>query len=104
MAQHANQTLQQADAEVASLKGEIARLQEQAKEKQEELEIDRYKAESDRFAKVGSIDPMALKPIIREMVSQILGVHAVPVMTEHAAADQAMLPPPTPNGTGTPAS
>jgi hypothetical protein len=61
--------------------------------------VDDYRAESDRLAKVGAIDPAALKPIIREMVSSILGVPAVPVMQAHAQVDQSMEPPePAMNG------
>ena len=84
--QQAQQLLQKADAEVASLKAEIMRLQEQAEEKA-------YDSETKRLAAVGAIDPDSLKLLIREMVSQMIGMPALPVMAQHAAAEQAMLPP-----------
>lgn len=90
--QHGQQIAQQADAEVSSLKAEIVRLKEQLNDKL-------YDSETKRMDTIAKVDPMALKPIIRELVSQVLGVPAVPVMAAHAAAEQAMQPPePAANG------
>lgn len=63
---------------------------------QEKTGIEWYKAETDRLKATGAIDPEALKPVIRELVSQILGTPVVPVMDEHAARDQARMPQPEP--------
>ena len=41
---------------------------------------------------VGTIDPEAMRPIIRSMVSDVLGTPIVPVMHAHAMADQARMP------------
>lgn len=99
--QHAQNTLQQADAEVAALKGQVAQLQQQGKEKRAEIMIKDYEAATDRLKAVGDIDPAALKPIIRELVSQVLREPAVPIMMRHAEIDQQMEPPePTTNGSG----
>lgn len=71
----------------------------QAKSKAESIsyqkEIDYFKAETERLKAVGSIDPNALKPVIREMVSEMLGLpvneligahmHEDALMTQHAA-------------------
>lgn len=83
MQQHAHDTLGQADAEIADLKKQLAdRTEEQSREM--------YRAETDRMKAVGSIDPEALRPVVRELVSQALGTPIVPVMQAHAAA---MAPP-----------
>jgi hypothetical protein len=37
-----------------------------------------------------------MKPVIREMVSQMIGEAIMPLMAQHAAADRAMLPQPAP--------
>ncbi len=44
------------------------------------------------MAAMGNIDPEALKPIVRELVSQLLGEAVVPLMDQHAKADQARMP------------
>lgn len=58
-----------------------------------DLERRDYEAQTARTAALGKIDPEAFKPIIREMVSQMMGQPIVPLMHAHAQADQAMLPP-----------
>jgi hypothetical protein len=67
---------------------------QQAKSKAESIsyqkEIDLYKAESERMKVVGGIDPQALKPIVREMVSQLLGQPVNQVIGMHMQEDAAM--------------
>lgn len=104
--QNGQQIAQQADAHVARLMAEITTLKEQAADKSDEMKIRDYESETKRLAAVGAIDPSSLKLLVREMVSQMIGMPALPVMAAHADAEQQMLPPepgPT-NGTGQPAS
>ena len=44
------------------------------------------------MAAVGKIDPIALLPIIRKMVTDVLGTPALPEMALHQAANAAMAP------------
>jgi len=91
---HAQQVLGQADAEVAALKAQVAALQEDLKDKT-------YDSETKRLDTVGKIDPDSLKLIVRELVSQMIGMPALPVMGAHAAAEAAMTPPgPAPDSQG----
>jgi hypothetical protein len=66
----------------------------QAKQKAESIsyqkEIDFYKAQSDRMKVVGGIDPMAMKPLIREMVSEILNQPVNQVIGMHMQEDAKM--------------
>lgn len=86
----AKQLLQQADAEIASLKAQLVHAQEQAKDKSHELAIDDYKAETDRLKVVGGIDPMALQVVVRQLVRDMLQTELHPVLRQHAD-DQAEL-------------
>jgi hypothetical protein len=87
--QQAQQLLQKADAEVASLKAQVVHLQEQAKDKSQSIDIDDYKAETERLKAVAAADPAAAQVLIRSMLSDLLGMPALPVMHEHMAADAA---------------
>jgi hypothetical protein len=87
--QHGQQIAQQADAEVASLKAQVVHLQEQAKDKSQSIDIDDYKAETERLKAVAAADPAAAQVLIRSMLSDLLGMPALPVMHEHVAADAA---------------
>lgn len=77
--QQAMQLIQQLQAKVAQMEQDKAR--------------EDFKAETDRLKAVGSIDPEAVKPVLREMVSQALGQPIMPIMAAHAQAEQAMRPP-----------
>lgn len=123
------QALGQTDPQVQQLQQQLAQqhmfIQQMAQELQEakhkansiamQKDIDFYEAQTKRFGEVGKIDPQALRPIIREMVSeimnqpvnQVIGMHMAEdvMMTKHAKQiedqiDQAMQPqqPPGPNG------
>lgn len=63
-------------------------------------DIEVYRAETDRMKAVGGIDPEAMMPIVRQMVSQVLGVPANQVikmhMQEHADMPQRPAAPPSP--------
>src|SRR4051812_44804629 len=87
--QQAQQLLQKADAEVASLKAQVVHLQEQAKDKSQSIDIDDYKAETERLKAVAAADPAAAQVLIRSMLSDLMGMPALPIMHEHAAADAA---------------
>jgi Phage P22-like portal protein len=89
ISQHGQQLAQQADAEVASLKAQVVHLQEQAKDKGRGIDIDDYKAETERLKAVAAADPAAAQVLIRSMLSDLLGMPALPVMHEHQAADAA---------------
>lgn len=51
---------------------------------EQQKEIDEYKAQTDRMKAVGSIDPEAMKPIIRQMVSEALATQINPLIHAHA--------------------
>lgn len=87
--QHAQSLLQKADAEVSSLKAQVVHLQEQMKDKARGIDIDDYKAETERLKAIGTGDPGAFQVIIRSMLSDLLGMPALPIIHEHAAADAA---------------
>src|SRR5882672_3193000 len=89
---HAQQTLTQADAEVASLKAENMRLQEQLKKKDASIAIDDYKAETDRLKAVGTIDPASLQIIVRQMVTDMMQTDIVPHLQAHAALNTSLQP------------
>ena len=98
--QQAHQLLGQADQEIAQLKQQLAEAQAAAKDKSGDLSIKDYDAETKRLQAVAAADPVAAQVVIRSMLSQMLGMPALPVMHEHAAADaehqQAIAPPPQP--------
>ncbi len=107
MQQHANELLGQADQEIAGLKQQLAMAQAAAKDKGAATTIDDYKAETERLKAIAAADPAAAQVVIRSMLSELLGMPALPVMHEHQAADaahqQAIAPPEAqPNGTGGP--
>lgn len=59
--------------------------------------IAEYDAETRRMAAMGNIDAEALKPLVRELVSQLLQEPVVPLMAAHAEADQARMPKEAPD-------
>jgi intein/homing endonuclease len=80
----------------SSLADQLAKAQIELKQKNDKSQLEVYDAETRRMAAVGNIDPEALRPIVRELVSQALGTPIVPIMAAHAAADQARQPQPEP--------
>ena len=87
-----HQALQDKTAEMAKLEAQLADAKAKAAQKTGDSELDWYKAETARMAAVGAIDPAAMKPVVRGLVSDALGTHIVPLMHAHAQADQAMMP------------
>jgi hypothetical protein len=95
MAQQGQQQIEQLHAELQDAKRKLA-------DKDADLDRQNYEAETRRLAAVGGIDPAALKPVIRQLVSEVLQTPIVPVMAQHAAAEQAMQPPEPPPQEGAP--
>lgn len=93
MTQQAHALLGKADAEVADLKQQIAAMQVQLKDKAAETQIKDYDAETRRLAAVGSIDPASLQIIVRQMVEEMMGTSLSPMLQNHAAFEQSMVPP-----------
>jgi hypothetical protein len=109
MQQQAQQLLQKADAEIATLKAQVVHQQELLKDKSQDLAIkahgtaiDDYDAETRRLSAVGSIDPMALQLVVRQMVSDMLATELHPMLQQHAAQESELqatvAPPMQPNG------
>jgi hypothetical protein len=101
--QTAQQMLQKADAEISMLKAMHVHLQEEMQSKHADTAIDEYKAETDRLKAVGTIDPVALQMIVRQMVADMLGTQIVhPQVLAHAQdqseIQQTLAPPPPPDG------
>jgi len=110
--QQEQQMQQQIKALQQTIVSQQAELQKQKlKEinKHSDDQISWYDAETKRMATVAGIDPMALRPIIRQLVTEVLGTPAEPVIAAHVASDAAMrhdagiqtphadaLPPPEP--------
>lgn len=99
--QHASDLLGKADQEIAGLKQQIAALEMQAKDKSGELIIKDYDAETKRLAAVGSIDPMALQLVVRQLVEDMLDTRVEEALYRHADIQGAVaqrMAPPTPDG------
>ena len=96
--QHGQTIAKQADAEIAMLKAQVVHLTEQMKDKSAKTTIEDYKSETERLKTVADGDPAAFKVIIRSMLSDLLGMPALPVMQMHDEADathaQSIAPPP----------
>ncbi len=56
-------------------------------------QMDQYRAETDRMKAVGAIDPEAMKPVLRQLISEALGTPIVPLMGAHTTAEQTFIPP-----------
>lgn len=102
--QHAQELLGAADKEIAELKQQLAASQMAGKDKSAETEIKDYAAETERLKAVAAADPVAAQIIVRSMLSDLLGMPALPIMHEHMAADaahmQAIAPPEPQPGNG----
>lgn len=70
------------------------RAQTEAVQASEGMKVDEYDAETRRLAVIAKTDPEAMKPIFREMISQMIGEAIGPLMDAHAKADQARMPEP----------
>jgi len=90
---HAQQMAQQGQQQIEALHAELQKAKDALADKQAS-ELDWFKAETERLRAAGGIDPEALKPVIRQLVSEVLDHPVVPVMHAHALAEQAMRPQP----------
>lgn len=101
------QQLQQANAMIGQLQQQLKSKQTDQHIKMAQLnhdkvsdvmseETDRYKAETDRMSAIGSIDPAAFMPLIRQLVQEAMGSNRPPPADGGAPAD---VPPvrPMPN-------
>jgi hypothetical protein len=79
---------------IGVLSAKLGVAETKVKQGTDKSEIDVYDAETRRMSAVGSIDPEAFKPVIRELISQALQTPIHPVMDAHAEADQARMPQP----------
>ena len=97
MQAHVQAAMQAGQSQIEQLHAALKDAQAKLAEK-EPSQLDWYKAETDRLKATGSIDPEAMKPVIRALVSDVLGMPVVPVMHAHAMAEQAMQPQMPPEG------
>jgi hypothetical protein len=81
---------------IQTLSQKLGEAQSKAKQGVDKGEIEAYKAETERQAVIAGVDPMLAKMIYRSKASQVMDMPVVPIMAEHAAADQAMMPQPMP--------
>jgi hypothetical protein len=95
------QMKEQYEQQVKMLQNSVAQMHQQLTEKDaklqgraDEADIRTYDAETRRLAAVGSIDPEALKVVVRQMVSEMVGMPVVPLMAAHAHAEQQYMPAP----------
>ena len=103
MQQHMQQAAQAGQQQIEALSHDRQKLAEELREMKGKLSdraegsrLDWYRAETDRMKALAAADPAAMRPIIRELVSEALGTPAMPVMAAHAAADMAMQAQPDP--------
>lgn len=89
----AQQALHKSTAVNADLLQRLAKLELDLRQRGDAHEVETYRAETDRMKAVGGIDPLAMKPVIRQMVSEVLQYPVVPIIAAHEKAEQAMQPP-----------
>lgn len=80
----AQQLIAQQHGVINAMTNENESLKSKAVNSELQKEIDWYKAETDRLKAVGGIDPAALMPVVRELVSQVLGMPVNQVIQAHA--------------------
>lgn len=81
---------------------EIEKLKMNDLTKQLQKDIDWYKAETDRLKAVGGIDPAALMPVVRQLVSELLGTPVNPIIAAHTMENSQMIAAANPDPTQTP--
>lgn len=87
-----NPEVQQAQQQIQHMQGLLTNAMQALSEAKQKSAVEDFRAETDRLKAVGAIDPEAIKPILREMISQMLGAPVVPIMAAHAAAERDMRP------------
>lgn len=66
------------------------------KQRDDDHHLKSYDAETRRLSAVNAIDPAALLPVVRDLVSEILGERVEPHIAAHVAFDQSLQPQPEP--------
>ena len=96
----------EAEQRMVMLQQQVNELTSKNKDRSADIQRQDYEAETRRLATVASVDPEAIKPIIRQLVSEVLQTPIVPVMAAHGMADaaiqQAANPQPAPYPQGAP--
>jgi hypothetical protein len=115
MHQAASQTIAKAGQQVQQLSQQLASKQQENDRKAAEVKIrmaeshfnqqlEEYKAQTARMAAAAAADPAMMKVLLRELGSHVVQMPIVPLMAEHAQAEQDMMPEPEPgaaaNGSG----
>jgi hypothetical protein len=88
--QQAQQHLAQQHQLMQQMSAELQATKQQLQSTQMQRDIEVYKAETARLQAVGQIDPLALKPVVRQLVSEVLGGPANLAIAAHIAEDAAM--------------
>jgi hypothetical protein len=110
----AQQQLAQQHQLLMKLSDELKNAQDKTTEIEQQKAIDQYNAETNRMKAVGAIDPEAMRPIIRQLVSEALGTPVNPIIAAHKlenslmpqtpAAPPSPVAPPAPNVSPSPES
>lgn len=93
MEQKFQEMAQAGQAEIGQLHEALQAAKIELADQKADLERKDFEAQTTRTAALAKIDPEAFKPVIREMVSQMLGQPIIPLMHQHAMAERGMLPP-----------
>lgn len=83
---HVQQAAQAGQQQIEQLHAALQQAKTELDDKTAKDSLELYRAETERLKVVGGIDPAALQPVIRGMVSDVIGMHIVPIMQAHAAA------------------
>jgi hypothetical protein len=94
--QQLQQQLAQQHQVMAQMSNELVQAKNKASATEEQKQIDRYEAETRRMAVVAKTDPDAIRPLIRQLVSEVLGTPINPIIAQHAY-ENAMMHPTTAN-------
>jgi hypothetical protein len=94
--QQLQQQLAQQHQVMAQMGQELAQSKSKAMGNDMQKDIDWFKAETERMKVVSAVDPAAMMPIIRQMVSEVLGTPINPIIAAHAAENAQMAQAATP--------
>jgi hypothetical protein len=86
----AQQQLAQQHQLLTKLSQELKKAQDKAEDLAHQKEIDQYNAETNRMKAVGAIDPEAMMPVIRQLVSEALGTPINPIIAAHKLENSLM--------------
>lgn len=90
--QQVQQQLQQLHGILVQTTEALAEEKRKASAKDSLRDVEIYDSETRRMTAVAQVDPAALLPLIRQMVSQVLGTPALPEIAAHQAANASMAP------------